>query len=88
MNNWWLAALEHFGLVTHEEAEHIAGEIKNSIHKEGYLETYEEFEGLLGKAKDVQSTVMVKLQAEVADLRSQLTQLKEEKKPIASPKKT
>ena len=48
MHNWWIASLEHFGLITREEAEHISKEIRLSIHKEDYSEAIKSLEAILG----------------------------------------
>lgn len=31
MDNWWIATLEHKGILTYQEAEHISEQIANSI---------------------------------------------------------
>lgn len=91
MHNWWIAAFEHYGLITREEAEHIAENIKLAIHKENYKEAYNELEAILGEAKlDTLPVVkqlhdnIDKLQAEVEELKTKLT---EKKKVVANTKK-
>lgn len=101
--NWWLAALEHFGLITRDEALHIANEIKNSIHKDNYVDAYDELEGILGKIKYPEDPIMAKLRGEVVNLKLDVDELRSElrlsipavslvsdlpkAKPIATPKK-
>lgn len=47
MHNWWIAALEHAGLLTQEEATHISNEIRLGLHRENYDEAYRELEAIL-----------------------------------------
>lgn len=76
MHNWWIASLEHFGLITREQAEHIANNIKNSIHKDVYTETFRELEAILGTAKFDSTTIIQKLQDRVNQLEADLAKLK------------
>lgn len=75
MHNWWIASLEHFGLITREEAEHIANNIKNSIHKDNYVEAYRELEAILGAAKFDSTTTIQKLQDRVNQLEAKVQNL-------------
>lgn len=36
MDNWWLAVLEYYGILTYEEADHLSEHIKNSIGNSQY----------------------------------------------------
>jgi hypothetical protein len=47
MHNWWIACLEHTGLLTQEEATHISQEIRLGLHRENYDEAYRELEAIL-----------------------------------------
>jgi len=88
MHNWWIAALEHFGLINRDEAEHISDEIRLTIHKDRYGEAYKELEAILSeKSKDtvhnlgaLQNKVM-ELELKVEELAAQAS-----KKTVASKK--
>lgn len=54
MQNWWIAVLEHAGILTHEEADHISTEIRSTIHKENYKEAVREIETILGSGKFIE----------------------------------
>lgn len=47
MHNWWIATLEHLGLITQEEAQNIANEIKLGIHREVYHDAFNELGAIL-----------------------------------------
>lgn len=88
MHNWWLASLEHFGLITREEAEHIAGEIKSTIHKDSYTEAYNELEAILNSSKLRGLPILTRLQSEVTELHTEIDKLKSAPpKVLASSKK-
>ena len=53
MHNWWIAALEHAGLLTQEEATHISNEIRLGLHRENYDEAYRELEAILADKSKV-----------------------------------
>lgn len=78
--NWWLAALEFYGLITREEALHIADNIKNTIHKDNYVDAYDELSTILGSSKLHNSNLLAQLQADVAQLKADHTT---KTKPIA-----
>lgn len=80
MNNWWLAALEHFGLITREQAQHISNEIKNSIHKDNYVECFDELQAILGRNRVDSTSLLGKIEADVAELKAA-------KKPLAQTSK-
>lgn len=84
MHNWWIAALEHFGLITREEAKHISDEIRLSIHKDRYEETYQELELILGKLDLRKSRILSDLESKIDTLESKLDSKPE--KTIASKK--
>lgn len=48
-HNWWLATLEHLGLLTRDEAQHLSQELKTKIHKDTYVESFREVETVLSK---------------------------------------
>lgn len=50
MHNWWIAVLQHAGVLTKEEGQHISNEIKTHIHKESYEEATREIEAILAKS--------------------------------------
>jgi len=76
MHNWWLATLEHFGILTREEAEHIATEIKSTIHKDNYQEAYRELEAILGSSKIDSLPIIKQLQADVDELQHEIATFK------------
>ena len=76
MHNWWIASLEYFGLISREEAEHIAGEIKNSIHKENYKENFDELTTILDGAKVKSTPILKKLQNDFAGLKRDVEAVK------------
>lgn len=83
MHNWWIASLEHFGLITREEAEHMAANIKLAIHKDNYPEAYRELEAILGDG-GLEGTPLIKqLRNDLEDLKDEVRSLK----PIAKPNK-
>lgn len=53
MHNWWIAALEHLGLITQEEAVNISNEIKLGIHRENYDDAFKELDAILQDNKIV-----------------------------------
>lgn len=79
MHNWWIAALEHFGVITREEAEHISNNIKNSIHKENYKETFNELEAIFRDYDSDDKPIVSQLRDDVDELKAD--------KPIANKKK-
>lgn len=87
MHNWWIAALEEFGLVTREEAEHMSQEIKLTIHKERYKEALDELQAILGNRKITTQHIIEDLQSDIANLKSEVEKLKEvPEKKVASKK--
>ena len=84
MQNWWIAAFEHFGLITREEAEHIANNIKLSIHKENYKEAFSELEAILKDGKLDKLSIVSKLEGEIAGLRADVDKLQEVKTPTVA----
>jgi hypothetical protein len=90
MHNWWIASLEHFGLITRAEAEHLAANIKLSIHKDNYKEAFQELEAILGEGNLNNTPIVEKLKGEIADLRHKVEDLgpsKEQIKPLAKANK-
>lgn len=69
MHNWWIATLEYFGLITREEAEHIAMEIKSSIHKDNYRENFQELTAILNTPRLKELPILKKLQNDFADIK-------------------
>jgi hypothetical protein len=84
MHNWWIAALEHFGLITRDEAQHISDEIRLSIHKDKYVENFQELEYILGKLDSKKNNVINELENKVLALEVELDKLKKIK--VASKK--
>jgi DNA-binding ferritin-like protein (Dps family) len=82
MHNWWIAALEHAGIWTREQAEHVSNNIKLTTHRENYKEAYGELLDILEKGKFETQSVVQQLGSDVAHLKSVA-----ETKPIAKPKK-
>lgn len=78
MHNWWIASLEHFGLITHEEGEHLANNIKNSIHRDNYNDAVKSLEAILGEGKIDGLSVIQKLKNELEDTKTELRSLKTE----------
>lgn len=74
-HNWWIAALEYFGLITREEAEHISGEIRNTIHPERYIDAFSELESILQRRKHVPLTALDRLQSKVTELEMKVSKL-------------
>lgn len=76
MHNWWIAAMEITGIWTRKQAEQVATEIKNHIHKESYPETVEELVEIL-EARDMYSEPAIhKLTQELNETKAQLEELK------------
>lgn len=87
MNNWWLATLENFGLITRDQAVHIANEIKNSIHKEKYEEAFEDLKQILDRNKGLHSTLLTELEDKMYSLKDDVSTLKKELEALKSPQK-
>ena len=49
MHNWWIAALEHAGIWTREQSQHVSENIRLTTHRENYKEAYEELTDILEK---------------------------------------
>ena len=47
MQNWWIAAFEHAGIWTREQAEHVSEHIKHSIGRDKYPDAVRELAGIL-----------------------------------------
>ena len=89
MHNWWIAALEEFGLITREEAQHISQEIRLTTHRENYKEAFEELHIILGDRKITQSNLLEGLKNDIAILKNELRALQTKdpiKKIVASKK--
>ena len=82
MHNWWIAALEHAGIWTREQAEHVSNNIKLTTHRENYKEAYGELLDILEKGKFETQSVVKQLGSDVAHLKNVA-----EPKTIAKPKK-
>lgn len=82
MHNWWIAALEHAGIWTREEAEHVADNIKNSIHKEKYSESYDELGRIISAGKFNKMPLIIRLETDVAEVKSKVADLS---KPATKP---
>lgn len=74
MNNWWIAALELAGIWTHEQAEHVANNVKNSIHKEKYDEAKKELEAILDAGKFTEIPLVKQIEADVKEVRRTIAQ--------------
>lgn len=85
MHNWWIAALEHAGIWTREQAEHVSNEIKNSLHRERYTEAYEELGNILSKGKFEGLPILTRLEADIEDLKSKPAADTSVKKVLAKP---
>lgn len=70
MHNHWIAAFEHAGIWTREQAEHVSNELRNTIHREKYSEAYEELGSILKKGEFKGLPVVTKLEAAVEDLQT------------------
>jgi hypothetical protein len=88
MHNWWIAALEEFGLITREEAEHISEQIRLSIHKDVYRQAYEEFHSILERKNLDGRHVFDELQNDILTLKNDVAELKAaaSKKVVATKK--
>lgn len=80
MHNWWIAAFEHAGIWTREQAEHVSNEIKNSLHREKYTEAFKELESILNKGSFEGLAIVTRLEAELADIKNELASIKSNKK--------
>lgn len=81
-HNWWIAALEHIGVLTREQAEELSTKLKGSIHRERYTEAFDEISYILGektlnKVKNLESDV-VKVKDHIATLSKPATEVKAE----------
>lgn len=73
MHNYWIAALEYFGLITHEQAEHISKEVRMGIHKENYIEALRDFQAIMDSQKGEKlPPVIHKLKTDVSALNSKV----------------
>lgn len=93
MHNWPIAVLEHFGLLTRTEAEHIANEIKTTIGSENYTETYDIVKNIIVKGEFKSRTLLPDLEAKVKELETKIkvletTKVPKTQKTIAQPLKT
>ena len=77
--NWWLATLESLGILTHDQAKHIAENIKNSIHKDNYDEALQELKSILNVEHFKGLPIVTKLETDIEDLKSRTSEL--ENKP-------
>jgi hypothetical protein len=82
MHNWWIAALEHAGIWTREQSQHVSENIRLTTHRENYKEAYEELTDILEKGNYLEQGVVKRLGQDVAHLKSVA-----EPKTIAKPKK-
>ena len=80
MHNWWIAALEHAGIWTREEAEYVSKEIRLHIHKEDYKSAFDELSAIIDKGKFAKLPLIQKLDLDVADIKSELEKLSIAKK--------
>lgn len=88
MQNWPIAILEHYGLLTREEAEHIANEIKNTIGSETYTETYEIVKNIIAKGNLEKHDLLPDLSRKIKALQARVDVLKpKNKKVLDVPKK-
>jgi hypothetical protein len=74
MNNWWIAALELAGIWTHEQAEHVANNVKNSIHKEKYDEAKKELEAIIADGKFSDMPLVKQIEADVKEVKHTIAQ--------------
>jgi len=75
MHNWWIAALEHAGIWTREQAEHVSNEIRNTVHREKYSEAFEELGAILNKGTKFDGIPIVsKLEADVSELKGKFVE--------------
>jgi hypothetical protein len=65
MHNWWIAALEHAGIWTREQAEHVSKEIKTSIHRENYQDAFNELGAILNKGHFDKPPVVTQLKSDI-----------------------
>lgn len=84
MHNWWIAALEHAGIWTREQAEHVSDEVKNSLHRERYAEAYEELGSILAKGNFSGLPTVSKLETDVSYLLQEIEKLKDLPKDTVS----
>ena len=81
MNNFWIAGLEYIGALTHEEAEDLANNIKNSIHNERYAEAFTELKSILDAGPSKGLSAIAKLENDVEELKAELKKVLQSKKP-------
>lgn len=77
MHNWWIATLEHAGIITREEAKKLSDEIKTRIHKEDYGSAYREIENIL---KQKESSTMDSIHKDIEILKHKISELSTPKK--------
>ena len=82
MHNWWIAAFEHAGIWTHEEAEFVSKEIKTHIHKEDYSSAFAELDSIISRAKGEfrKIPLVTSLEADIATLKDDVSKIKLAKK--------
>lgn len=79
MNNWWIAALEHAGVWTREQAEHVSNNVKNALHRERYPEAYQELSGILDKGNFKGLPLISKLETDIEELKLKVEELSKKK---------
>ena len=57
MHNWWIAALEHAGIWTREQSQHVSENIRLTTHRENYKEAYEELTDIIAQTKPLHMSV-------------------------------
>lgn len=75
MHNWWIAALEHFGILTRDEAQNISDNIKLGIHRENYIEAYKDLGAILLESGHDGASLVKKLTQDVEDLKANFASL-------------
>jgi hypothetical protein len=82
MHNWWIAAFEHAGIWTHEEAEFVSKEIRLHIHKEDYSSAFTELESIISRAKGEfrKTPIITSLESDVEKLKGDVSKIKLVKK--------
>lgn len=83
MDNWWIATLEHYGILTYDEAEHLSEQIANSIGNVKYRDASRALQEILenykGTKKKVETGLLpLSLKDDVQALEAKVDSLKQE----------
>lgn len=74
-HNWWIAALEYYNVITREEAETLAEELRDTIYPDKYKDAIKMLKSILDRKNKQDVSTISDMALRIDDLEVQLQDL-------------